>query len=197
MDRRTLLASVAGGAAASLAGCSALEGGDDADVSTVDDGRARELAEQFAPTLYFDENEQWLSTDPRPFAREIPVVARENAVKMEVDPSEADSDLTDLAVEDDFAGRIYDAPLSGPDAVYVHRGGAYTTEVRDAADGVGAFRVTPGTRSACAWRTRAPGRHRSRSTSRTWQRRRATRWRPKPTTTRTTGPVAAGARRTP
>ncbi|MEF8979317.1 MAG: hypothetical protein V5A39_10670 [Haloarculaceae archaeon] len=75
---------------------------------------------------------------------EIPVVARENAVKMVVDPSEADSDLRKLAVEDDFAGRMYDAPLSGPDAVYLHSGGAYTTEVRDTDDEVGAFRVNPG-----------------------------------------------------
>jgi hypothetical protein len=75
---------------------------------------------------------------------EIPVVANEHAVKLELDPTEADSDLRQLAVEDDFAGRIYDAPLTGPDAVYVHRGGAYTTEVRDTDDEVGAFRVTPG-----------------------------------------------------
>ncbi|WP_336001847.1 hypothetical protein [Halorientalis halophila] len=75
---------------------------------------------------------------------EIPVVPRENSVKMEIDPSEADSDLRDLAVEDDFAGRMYDAPLSGPDAVYVHGGGAYTAEVRDREDEVGAFRVNPG-----------------------------------------------------
>ncbi|MFB6270352.1 MAG: hypothetical protein ABEH83_10430 [Halobacterium sp.] len=74
---------------------------------------------------------------------EIPVVAREHAVKLAVDPTDADSDLTDLAVEDDFAGRMYDAPLSGPDAVYVHEGGAYTTEVRDSDDEVGAFRVNP------------------------------------------------------
>ena len=77
-------------------------------------------------------------------AGEIPVVARENAVKMEVDPSDADSDLRALAVEDDFGGRMYDAPLSGPDAVYIHNGGAYTTEVRDSDDEVGAFRVNPG-----------------------------------------------------
>ncbi len=74
---------------------------------------------------------------------EIPVVARENATKLELDPEEADSDLSDLAVEDDFAGRLYDAPLSGPDAVYVHRGGAFTTEVRDTDDEIGAFRVNP------------------------------------------------------
>jgi hypothetical protein len=74
---------------------------------------------------------------------EIPVVAREDAVKLAVDPSEADSELTDLAVDDDFAGRLYDAPLSGPDAVYLHRGGAFTTEVRDSDDEVGAVRVKP------------------------------------------------------
>ena len=74
---------------------------------------------------------------------EIPMVARGDAVKLAVDPSEADSELTALAVEDDFAGRLYDAPLTEPDAVYVHQGGAYTTEVRDADDEVGAFRVNP------------------------------------------------------
>ncbi|WP_254279247.1 hypothetical protein [Haloarcula marina] len=74
---------------------------------------------------------------------DIPLVARENARKLELDPADADSDLTALAVEDDFAGRLYDVPLSGPDAVYVHSGGAYTTEVRDAEDAVGAFRVNP------------------------------------------------------
>jgi hypothetical protein len=74
---------------------------------------------------------------------EVPLVAREDATKLEVDAAGTDAELTDLAVEDDFAGRLYDAPLSGPDAVYVHRGGAYTTEVRDAADEVGAFRVVP------------------------------------------------------
>ncbi|MBX0325392.1 hypothetical protein EGH21_20400 [Halomicroarcula sp. F13] len=74
---------------------------------------------------------------------EIPTVANERARKLELDPADADSDLTDLAVEDDFAGRLYDSPLDGADAVYVHDGGAYTTEVRDADDAVGAFRVNP------------------------------------------------------
>ncbi|MEF8780156.1 MAG: hypothetical protein V5A46_05730 [Haloferacaceae archaeon] len=74
---------------------------------------------------------------------EIPLVARENATKLEVDAEGTDDDLTALAVEDDFAGRLYDAPLSGPDAVYVHRGGAYTTEVRDREDEIGAYRVNP------------------------------------------------------
>ncbi|WP_411967279.1 hypothetical protein [Haloferax sp. YSSS75] len=74
---------------------------------------------------------------------EIPLVAREAATKLEVDTDGADSTLTNLGVDDDFAGRLYDAPLSGPDAVYVHRGGAYTVEVRDTDDEVGAFRVNP------------------------------------------------------
>jgi len=74
---------------------------------------------------------------------EIPLVAREHARKVEVDPADADSDLTALAVEDDFGGRLYDAPLDGPDAVYVHDRGAYTTEVRDADDEVGAVRLNP------------------------------------------------------
>jgi hypothetical protein len=74
---------------------------------------------------------------------EVPLVARENATKLAVDGENTQEDLTDLAVEDDFAGRLYDAPLEGKDALYVHRGGAYTTEVRDSDDEVGAYRVNP------------------------------------------------------
>ena len=74
---------------------------------------------------------------------EIPTVARGRATKLELDAAASDRDLSDLAVEDDFAGRLYDAPLSGPDAVYVHDGGAYTTEVRDVDGEVGAYRVNP------------------------------------------------------
>ncbi|QCC46720.1 hypothetical protein [Halobellus limi] len=74
---------------------------------------------------------------------EIPLVARENARKLEIDADGTDAHLTNLAIEDDFAGRLYDSPLDGSDAVYVHRGGAYTTEVRDADGAVGAFRVNP------------------------------------------------------
>jgi len=74
---------------------------------------------------------------------EIPLVARENAQKLEIDADGTDADLAGVAVEDDFAGRLYDAPTEGSDAVYVHRGGAYTTEVRDADGAVGAFRVNP------------------------------------------------------
>lgn len=76
-------------------------------------------------------------------AGEIPLVAREQAMKLEVDTEGTDTQLTNLAIEDDFAGRLYDAPLSGQDAVYVHQGGAYTTEVRDIDDEIGAFRINP------------------------------------------------------
>ena len=79
---------------------------------------------------------------------EIPLVARENATKLEIDAEGTDADLTGVAVEDDFGGRLYDAPVSGRDAVYVHRGGAYTTEVRDSDDAIGAFRVNPGSESS-------------------------------------------------
>ena len=75
---------------------------------------------------------------------EIPLVARENAQKLEIDADGTDADLAGVAVEDDFAGRLYDTPTEGSDAVYVHRGGAYTTEVRDTDGAVGAFRVNPG-----------------------------------------------------
>jgi hypothetical protein len=75
---------------------------------------------------------------------EIPLVARTDATKLEVDAEGTDADLERLAVEDDFGGRLYDAPLSGPDAVYVHAGGAYTTEVADGDGELGAFRVNPG-----------------------------------------------------
>ena len=74
---------------------------------------------------------------------EIPLVARENAVKLDVDGSGTDADLDRVAVADDFGGRLYDAALDERDGLYVHRGGAFTTEVRDANDEVGAFRVNP------------------------------------------------------
>ncbi|SFG41004.1 hypothetical protein SAMN04488063_1953 [Halopelagius inordinatus] len=79
---------------------------------------------------------------------EIPLVASGDAVKLGIDADGTDADLTRLRVEDDFAGTLYDAAMDGPDAVYVHRGGAFTAEVRDAEDDVGAFRVNPGEESA-------------------------------------------------
>jgi hypothetical protein len=73
----------------------------------------------------------------------IALSARENAVKLEVDADGTDADLENLAVEDDFAGRLYDAPMDGSDAVYVDERGAYTTEVVDSDGARGAFRVNP------------------------------------------------------
>ncbi|GAB6860438.1 hypothetical protein [Haloplanus litoreus] len=74
---------------------------------------------------------------------EIPLVPAGDATKLEVDADGVEDELTDLAVDDDFGGRLYEVPVDGPDAVYVHRDGAYTTEVRDADGAVGAFRVNP------------------------------------------------------
>ncbi|MFW5917808.1 MAG: hypothetical protein ACOCRD_05305, partial [Halorubrum sp.] len=74
---------------------------------------------------------------------EIPLVAREDATRVELSDEESETDVTRTAIEDDFAGRIYDSAVDGSDAVYVHAGGAYTTEVRDADDEVGAYRVNP------------------------------------------------------
>ncbi|WP_144799777.1 hypothetical protein [Halorubrum depositum] len=79
---------------------------------------------------------------------EIPLVASEDARKVELSDAESDVDLTRTAIEDDFAGRIYDSAIDGSDAAYVHAGGAYTTEVRDADDEVGAYRVNPATEAA-------------------------------------------------
>jgi hypothetical protein len=77
----------------------------------------------------------------------IALPAREAAVKLGVDPRESEADLAGLAIEDDFAGRLYDAPLDGPDAVYVDGRGAYTTEVVDSDGELGAVRVNPGNES--------------------------------------------------
>jgi len=77
----------------------------------------------------------------------ISLTARESAVKLEVDADGTDAELTNLAVEDDFGGRLYDAPLSGSDAVYVNEKGAYTTEVVDSDGARGAFRVNPAAES--------------------------------------------------
>lgn len=74
---------------------------------------------------------------------EIPLVARERATKLEIGGEKSDGELSRVALEDDFAGRLYESAVEGSDAVYVHDGGAYTTEVRDRDDAVGAYRVTP------------------------------------------------------
>ncbi|WP_119820258.1 hypothetical protein [Halalkaliarchaeum desulfuricum] len=74
---------------------------------------------------------------------EVPVVARDKARRLELSDEEADAEVVRTAIEDDFAGRIYESAVEGHDTVFVHEGGAYTTEVRDRDDEVGAFRVNP------------------------------------------------------
>jgi len=80
---------------------------------------------------------------------EIPLVARDRATKLEIGGEKTATDLSTVAVEDDFAGRLYESSVDGNDAVYVHTGGAYTTEVRDSDDAIGAYRInpTPGSKS--------------------------------------------------
>jgi hypothetical protein len=71
LDRRTVLAGLAGAGTAGLAGCSALtDHGTDAETTDIDPGLANELAVRFAPTVYFDEAEPWFPTDPRPYLTE-------------------------------------------------------------------------------------------------------------------------------
>ena len=74
---------------------------------------------------------------------EIPLVANEHARKVAVLGENAEIDLSTVAVEDDFAGRMYESTVEENDAVYVHTGGAYALEVRDSDDEVGAYRVNP------------------------------------------------------
>jgi hypothetical protein len=74
---------------------------------------------------------------------EVALASNEAAVKLEVDADGTEADLRRLAVEDDFGGRLYESRMDGSEAVYVHDGGAYTTEVRDADGAPGAFRVNP------------------------------------------------------
>lgn len=74
----------------------------------------------------------------------VAVVPNESAVKVRVEAA-ADAGVERVRLEDDFAGRLYDAVPDGEgrDAVYAHAGGAYTVEVRDADDVAGAYRANP------------------------------------------------------
>jgi len=72
LSRRDVL-KLAGGAGVVGAGAVAANGllaGEDAATTAVEDERARELAEAFAPDLYYDEYEEWYVTDPRPYEAE-------------------------------------------------------------------------------------------------------------------------------
>ena len=74
---------------------------------------------------------------------QVPLVARDKATRLELDDGDVDTDIVRSAIEDDFAGRIYDSAVDGTDTVYVHEGGAYTTELRDGDAEIGAVRVNP------------------------------------------------------
>ncbi|MFC7098371.1 hypothetical protein [Halobaculum marinum] len=83
---------------------------------------------------------------------EVVVAANEDAVKVRAEPASDAPGVARMAVEDDVAGRVFDAPPpTGDDdesddrgvAVYAHREGAYTTEIEDSEGGIGAFRVNP------------------------------------------------------
>ncbi|MFD1562918.1 hypothetical protein ACFR99_05080 [Haloarchaeobius amylolyticus] len=87
---------------------------------------------------------------------EIPLVARDRATKLEIGGEKTATDLSAVAVEDDFAGRLYESSVDGTDAVYVHTGGAYTTEVRDSDDAIGAYRVNPTPENESAVRIERP-----------------------------------------
>jgi hypothetical protein len=87
---------------------------------------------------------------------EIPLVAREHARKLEISAADQDIELDSIAVEDDFAGPLYESPVSETDAVYVHEGGAYSTEVRDTDGEIGAYRVNPDPNETAAIRIDRP-----------------------------------------
>jgi hypothetical protein len=78
-------------------------------------------------------------------AGEIAMAPNEDAVKVEGETADGAA-LEALAVEDDFAGTLYDGKPpgnAGTFGVYAHRDGAYTTEVRDENGNQGARRVNP------------------------------------------------------
>ena len=73
---------------------------------------------------------------------QITVPANAAAVKLRL---AGDDTLQRVELTDDFAGRVYDGQPDedGRDAVYAHRAGAYTADVRDADGEPGAYRINP------------------------------------------------------
>ena len=75
----------------------------------------------------------------------IPMSANEDAVKVRGETA-AGTTLASVALDDDFAGTVYDGQPPGEDGrfgIYAHRDGAYTAEVRDESGQQGALRVNP------------------------------------------------------
>jgi hypothetical protein len=76
----------------------------------------------------------------------IGMVPNEDAVKLNVDAADRGG-ARRVRVEDDAAGRVFDAPpveTDGRGAVYVHRAGGYTVEVTDSRGETSVERVNPG-----------------------------------------------------
>ncbi|UIP01090.1 hypothetical protein Hbl1158_07000 [Halobaculum sp. CBA1158] len=78
---------------------------------------------------------------------DVVVTPNEDAVKVRAEPAADAGGFDRVAVEDDFAGSVFDGRPADEDAdsaaVYVHSEGAYTAEVEDESGGIGAFRVNP------------------------------------------------------
>jgi len=75
----------------------------------------------------------------------IPMSADEDAVKIRGESAEGTA-LESVALDDDFAGPVYDGRPPGENGrfgIYVHREGAYTAEIRDDSGARGARRVNP------------------------------------------------------
>ncbi|MFW5935353.1 MAG: hypothetical protein ACOCQL_05840, partial [Halolamina sp.] len=75
----------------------------------------------------------------------IPMSANEDAVKIRGETGEGTA-LASVALDDDFAGTVYDGRPPGEDGqfgIYAHREGAYTAEIRDESGETGALRVNP------------------------------------------------------
>jgi hypothetical protein len=75
---------------------------------------------------------------------QVSMVPQSAAVKLRLDGDGADTPVASVAVRDDFGGRVFENRVDGEEAVYVHRGGAYTADVADEDGTPGAFRVNPG-----------------------------------------------------
>jgi hypothetical protein len=75
----------------------------------------------------------------------IPMSANEDAVKVRGETADGTA-LASLALDDDFAGTVYDGRPPGEGdrfGIYAHREGAYTAEIQDESGQRGALRVNP------------------------------------------------------
>jgi hypothetical protein len=82
----------------------------------------------------------------------VALAANEAATKVRGEAAGDGSGLDRVALADDFAGRLYEAPPDEGDrfALYAHRGGAYTVEIADPEGLTGAARLNPAPDQATA-----------------------------------------------